>query len=456
MTGIGFEIGIIVALVVLIFLGVHIVVALGIASIAGIALATGSLDIALTTLATTSYQALRDYVFAVLPLFILMGELIGKSGAARDLYVLMNRLLRRLPGRLALATVMGNAIFAFVTGVSIAAAAAFSRIAYPEMVRHGYDKSFALGSVAGSACLGMLIPPSILMIVWGVLTESSIGHLFIAGILPGLTLAGLFCVYILCAAVWRPELVGEGVRPPAPAGAAAAAPSGPLPPETDRPQPSAREVRISVVGLTIVIVAVLGGIWLEAFTPTEAAGIGTLLAFVLALLRGVRLKGLVEAMLITGRTSAPILILIIMAQLYSRLLAISGLSGTIQQTVLASGLGAAGILGIMVLVWFILGMFIDSISIMLITVPIFTPLAGRIGYDPIAFALIGILAIEAGLLTPPFGLVVYTVKSSVNDPEVSLGKIFAGSTPYWIMLLILTALVALFPPLANWLPRHMM
>ena len=145
-----------------------------------------------------------------------------------------------------------------------------------------------------------------------------------------------------------------------------------------------------------------------------------------------------------------------MAQLYSRLLAISGLSGTIQQTVLASGLGAAAILGVMVLVWFVLGMFIDSISIMLITVPIFTPLSGRIGYDPISFALIGILAIEAGLLTPPFGLVVYTVKSSVNDPEVSLGKIFAGSTPYWIMLLIVTGLVAWFPALANWLPRHMM
>jgi C4-dicarboxylate transporter DctM subunit len=455
MTGIGFEIGIIAALIMLIFLGVHIVVALGIASIAGIALATGSLDIALTTLATTAYQALRDYVFAVLPLFILMGELIGKSGAARDLYVLMNRLLRRLPGRLALATVMGNAIFAFVTGVSIAAAAAFSRIAYPEMVRHGYDKSFALGSVAGSACLGMLIPPSILMIVWGVLTESSIGHLFIAGIVPGFVLSGLFCVYILFAAILRPELVGEGRRLPAPAGAAAV-PRGSSAPQTGHPQLSAREVRISVVGLTVVIFAVLGGIWLGAFTPTEAAGIGTLLALVLALLKGVRLKGLLEAMLITGRTSAPILILIIMAQLYSRLLAISGLSGTIQQTVLASGLGAAAVLGIMVLVWFVLGMFIDSISIMLITVPIFTPLAGRIGYDPISFALIGILAIEAGLLTPPFGLVVYTVKSSVNDPEVSLGKIFAGSTPYWIMLLILTGLVALFPPLANWLPRHMM
>jgi C4-dicarboxylate transporter, DctM subunit len=451
MTGIGFEIGIIVALVGLILLGVHIVVALGVASIAGIALATGSLDIALTTLATTSYQALRDYVFAVLPLFILMGELIGKSGAARDLYVLMNRLLRRLRGRLALATVMGNAIFAFVTGVSIAAAAAFSRIAYPEMVRHGYDKRFALGSVAGSACLGMLIPPSILMIVWGVLTESSIGHLFIAGILPGFTLAGLFCVYILVAALLRPELVGEGAVP-APAGAAAIE----RPPEQEARRPSEREVRISVVGLTAIIAAVLGGIWLGAFTPTEAAGIGTLLAFVLALLKGVRLKGLVEAMLVTGRTSAPILILIIMAQLYSRLLAISGLSGTIQQAVLASGLGAAGILGVMVLVWFVLGMFIDSISIMLITVPIFTPLAGRIGYDPIAFALIGILAIEAGLLTPPFGLVVYTVKSSVNDPDVSLGKIFSGSTPYWIMLLVVTGLVALFPPLANWLPRHMM
>ena len=200
----------IVSLLILVALGIHIAIALGVASALGIYFVTGEVEVVATMLGSTAYESLRDYVFAVIPLFMLMGEFIGRSGAVGDVYRGINRLLRRLPGRLAIATVLGNALFSFVTGVSIASAAAFSRIAYPEMKRFGYDKGFALGAVAGSSCLGMLIPPSVLMIVWGILTEKSIGQIFLAGVLPGLLLTLLFVAYIAFTAVLRPVMVGGG------------------------------------------------------------------------------------------------------------------------------------------------------------------------------------------------------------------------------------------------------
>src|SRR5687767_8955864 len=173
----------VVVLLALVFGGVHIAVALGATAMLGIYLMTGDFQVVATFVGGTAYEAVRDYVFAVIPLFMLMGEFLAKCGAAGDLYRLVNRLTRVVPGRLGVATVISNALFAFVTGVSIAAAAAFSRIAYPEMVQRGYNKRFAVGCIAGSACLGMLIPPSVLMIVWGILTEQSIGQLFMAGII---------------------------------------------------------------------------------------------------------------------------------------------------------------------------------------------------------------------------------------------------------------------------------
>jgi C4-dicarboxylate transporter, DctM subunit len=199
-----------VSLMVMVLMGVHIAVALGTASALGVYLVTGNFAIVERMLASTAYEALRDYVFAVIPLFMLMGEFIARSGAVTDVYKGINRGLRRIPGRLALATVLGNALFSLVTGVSIASAAAFSRISYPEMKRHGYRRTFALGTIAGSSCLGMLIPPSVLFIVWGILTEKSIGALFLAGVIPGLMVAGLSCVYILGVAILRPEVVGAG------------------------------------------------------------------------------------------------------------------------------------------------------------------------------------------------------------------------------------------------------
>src|SRR5918999_6341763 len=188
---------ILLVVLTLVFAGVHIAIALGITAVLGIYLMLGDIEVVRNFVANTAYEALREYVFAVIPLFMLMGDFLAKCGAARDLYAVGNRMSRWLPGRLAAATIVANALFGFVTGVSIAAAAAFSRIAYPEMKRYGYRRDFALGCVAGSACLGMLIPPSVLMIVWAVLTEISIGKLFLAGVIPGLLTASVMIAYVV-------------------------------------------------------------------------------------------------------------------------------------------------------------------------------------------------------------------------------------------------------------------
>ena len=431
----------IAGLLILVALGVHIAIALGMTSALGIYLVTGDMRVVANMLGSTAYESLRDYVFAVIPLFMLMGEFIGRSGAVTDVYRGINRGLKRLPGRLGIATVLGNALFSFVTGVSIASAAAFSRIAYPEMSRFGYHKGFALGAVAGSSCLGMLIPPSVLMIVWGILTEKSIGQIFLAGVLPGLLLTFLFVAYTFITALTRPAMVGRGVKGQAP--------------EVTGEDVSLAAFLTSISGILVVIFAVLGGIWFGVFTPTEGAGAGAFIGLVLAIVKGMRYRGIIDSILSVGRTSAPILLLLVAASLYSRTLAMTGMANAIQDLFLDTGLTPILIIGVMVLVWFLLGMVIDSISIMLLTVPIFAPIAEQLGYNPIAFAIVGILAIEAGLLTPPFGLLVYTVKAAVQDEDssVSIVDIFKSSTPYWMIILIAMVLIIQFPQIAMYLPN---
>ncbi|MDE0060519.1 MAG: TRAP transporter large permease subunit [Defluviicoccus sp.] len=437
----------VVCLVALVAVGVHIAIALGMTSALGIFLVTGADSYAFhsvqTMLAATAYEAIRAYVFAVIPLFMLMGEFIGKSGTVTDVYRGINRLLHRLPGRLAIATVLGNALFSFVTGVSIASAAAFSRIAYPEMKRFGYHRGFALGTVAGSSCLGMLIPPSVLMIVWGILTEQSIGQIFAAGILPGFLLTVMFVAYVFAMALLKPDLVGAGAEQ-----AAAATPA------EDVDEVSTLQFLVSLFGIVAVIVVVLGGIWFGVFTPTEGAGAGAFIGLVLAVLKGMRLGDFIDSILSVGRTSAPILLLLITAALYSRTLAMTGMTNAIESVFLGTGMPPWAILTVMVLVWFALGMIIDSISIMLLTAAIFAPIAVKLGYEPIAFAIIAIIAIEAGLLTPPFGLLVYTVKSAIQnfDSEINVMTIFRSSIPYWIIMLIGMAVIIRFPGIATYLP----
>jgi C4-dicarboxylate transporter DctM subunit len=439
---------VIVVLLALVFAGVHIAIALGVTAAIGIYLMLGDIEVVRTFVANTAYEALRDYVFAVIPLFMLMGDFLAKCGAATDLYTLAHRLSRWLPARLAVATIVANAIFAFVTGVSIAAAAAFSRIAYPEMRRYGYNRQFALGCIAGSACLGMLIPPSVLMIVWGVLTELSIGKLFLAGVLPGLLLAFGFCAYVVIAAIMNPALVGGSgntIRT-APLGAAVA--SSPDD-EDDRPLGA---LLFSTALVLALIAAVLGSIWLGLCTPTEGAGVGAVGALVLALIKGITWREIWQVVLNVGRTSGPLLLLLFCAQLYSRVLSMTGFTETAKAFLLGTGLGPTGILAVMLLIWFVLGCLIDSISIILLTVPIFAPIAATLGIDPLAFAIIGILAIETGLLTPPFGILVFTVKAAVPEPNVPLAEIFRGAIPYWLILLAVIVAIVIFPQIATFLP----
>jgi C4-dicarboxylate transporter, DctM subunit len=424
-------------LLALVFGGVHIAVALGGTAMLGIYLMTGDFQVVATFVGGTAYEAVRDYIFAVIPLFMLMGEFLAKCGAATDLFSLFNRLTRIVPGRLAVATVISNAVFAFVTGVSIAAAAAFSRIAYPEMKRHGYQDRFALGCIAGSAVLGMLIPPSVLMIVWAILTELSIGDLFLAGVIPGLLLTLFYLIYIVGAAALRPVLVGHGSLAER---------------NLVEEEPHIARALLSTLLVIALVAGTLGGIWFGAFTPTEGAGVGAAAALLLALGKGLRAREVGQVILSVGRTSAPLLLLLVTAQLYSRVLTMTGFTRTVQEMLLGSGLGQGGVLLLMVLVWFILGCLIDSISIMLLTVPIFAPIAMALGIDPLAFAIIGIVAIETGLLTPPFGLLVFTVKAAIQDPGVGVGKIFAGAVPYWIALLAVIVCLWKFPQLATYLP----
>lgn len=439
MTATAFAAIMIVILLVLIAIGFHINIALGVASVIGVGLLAGKASVALSLLSTTAYEVLRDYVFVVIPLFVLMGELVARSGAAKDLYVILNRLLRRVPGRLAVATVLGNAVFAAVVGVSIASAATFSRVAYPQMIALRYDKSVALGCIAGSSSLGMLIPPSVLMIVWGVLTEMSIGKLFLAGFLPGLLLTAFYVSWCLYLAITKPHLFGEGSQ------------HGQLKAALDE-APIDRDTVIGTIGTVILILLVLGGIWGGLFTPTEAAGIGALGALILAVVKGQSWRNIVDAISETGRTSAPLLFLLVCAQMYSRLLAMGGIVGTIQDFIGGLGLTPLVVVVLMTIVWFVLGMFIDSVSIILLTVPIFAPVATKLGIDPIAFAIMGILAIEAGILTPPFGLAVYTVRACVPDKDVSLGDIFRGSTAYWVFLILMVFIIYTVPSIATWLP----
>lgn len=421
-------------LLVLTFLGVHIGIALGVSSMLGVYFLTGNIDVALSVISSTSYEAIRNHSLAIIPLFVLMGEIINRSGAATDLYKVCDRALSKIPGRLAIATVAGNTLFAAVSGVSIASAATFSRVAYPEMQKAGYDKRFSLGVISGSACLGMLIPPSVLLIVWAILSEGSVGALFLGGVGPGLVLGLAFAAYCLIAASLRPSIAPK-LR-----------------------QQNARITQsewIGSLGIVLLVFIVIGGIWGGVFTPTEAAGFGVLGSALIARLKGLGRAAFVEAILNAGRTTAPIMFLLVAGSMYARFMAMSGGTNLIQDLFVSSGMSIFGILAIMTIVWLLLGAFVDSISVILMTLPIFFPIAMAAGIDEIAFAIYGILVIEAGLLTPPVGLLVFTVKASVPDSSVTLKDVFWGALPYWLLILAVALLTITIPQIASWLPNKM-
>jgi tripartite ATP-independent transporter DctM subunit len=316
----------------------------------------------------------------------------------------------------------------------------FSRVAVPEMTRHGYSRRFSTGVVAGSSVLGMLIPPSLLMIVYAVLAEESVGRMFLAGIGPGILLSLLFAVTILILATWFPGEVYDRT-PDAGDAADAGAPDG------------FRFLAKGVPILTLVTL-VLGGLYGGFLNPTEAGAVGALGALVIALLRRSLDGGRMWSLLVeTGQVTVSVLFLIMAATFFSRMLAMSGLPAMLAETLLSGAIGPYGFLVLFLLLVIVMGFLIDSISIMLILLPIALPVAKEAGFDLIWFGVLTVVAVEIGLLTPPFGLSVYTIKSAIDDPDLRVGEIFRGALPFVLAMIAALAILIAFPAISVWLAR---
>jgi len=422
-------------LVLLVLVGVHIGVALLAVGFFGVWLVRDNIDMAMRLLYMAAYNGIADYIFATIPLFVLMGLLVSISNVGKDTFTVAEYLLRRVRGGLGVATVAANTVFAAVTGVSIASAAVFTRVAVPEMVRHGYKTTFATGTVAGSSVLGMMIPPSLLMIIYGVLAEQSIGTLFIAGVIPGFLLAIVFAAMIMLMARYTPGTVFD------------------LQQQIAQRREHQIELTLTklemaskLVPIAALVALVLGGLYSGFFTPTEAGGVGAAGALLIALLRRSLGQGnLWRVLHETGSVSCTILILLVAAAFYSRMLSVAGVPVAISELVRDAGLGPYGFLTLYIGIVLLLGMILDSSSILLIMTPVAAPIAQAFGFDMIHFGVITVLAVEMGLLTPPFGISVFTVKSTLNDPKVSVESIFAGAMPFVAAMFLVLILVCAFP-----------
>ena len=433
----GVEIGLlaVAVLLVLILIGMPIGVAMLAVSFGGVSLIRNE-GVAFRMAGSVARDSLQEYLFAVVPLFVLMGLLVTISGVGKDTFDVFQSALRRVRAGLGMATVGANAVFASITGISIASASVFSRVAVPEMVRHGYQKGFATGVVAGSSVLGMLIPPSLLMIVYAVQAEESVGRMFLAGIGPGILLSALFALTIFLLARFRPHSVFDR--------------------EEDHTGPALTlgQTLRKAVPIVALMGLVLGGLYGGFLNPTEAGAAGAFGALVIALLRRSLGQGRLWQILVeTGQITVSVLFLVMAASFFSRMLAMSGLPAALGETLLSGPIGPWGFLVIYLLVVILLGCIIDSISIMLILLPIAIPVAQAAGFDMIWFGVMTVVAVEIGLLTPPFGLSVFTIKSAMNDPALPVGTIFRGTMPFVLAMLAALAILALFPSIATWLAR---
>jgi len=435
MSGVEIAFASIVLMLVLIYTGLHVSIALMLLSFLGVWLLKGNFDVASNMMVLAFKDAISDYLFGVVPLFVLMGLLVAVAGIGRDTFEVAAQVFRRILGGLGIATVAANAVFAAITGISIASAAVFTKVAVPEMIRHGYTPRFAVGVVAGSSVLGMLIPPSLLFILYGVLTEQSVGSLFIAGVLPGILLSLVYCAGIFLMGRFTPSFIGGGAKHAA----------------TDIPLMSVGEMANKLAPIVILVALVLGGIYGGFFTPTEAGAAGALGALLISLAkRRLSLASFWQVLVQTGHTTSSICFLIIGASLYSRMLAMSGMPGWLGSWVVESGMGATGIIIALMVVIILLGTILDSASIMLLTLPIAVPILMGLQVDLIWLGVLTVLAVEIGLLTPPFGIAVFVVKATLGpDSRITLGEIFAGALPFAAMMFLVLVVVFLFPWLAT-------
>lgn len=435
----GFEIGLfsVVAILVLIYAGLYVPVALGLVSFVGVWLLRGSVEAPIYLLTLAASNSLERYVFGVIPLFVLMGLLVSHSGLGRDIYDVANFTLRRLRGGLGVATVAANAAFAAITGVSIASAAVFTRVSVPEMMRFGYKPRFAVGVVAGSSVLGMLIPPSVMLIIYALITEQSVADLFRAGIMPGIVLSLAYTVAIVTMAYVFPDYIGGQDE------ASKAA-------QSQQATMSLKELSAKTAPFVILILLVLGGIYGGIFSPTEAGAVGALGALITALIkRKLNRSALWNVLVETGHIAASILMLIVAATMYSRMLALSGLPSDLGEWISQANLGLYGILTIYVVLLILMGMILDTTSIILIMVPLFVPVMEPYGISLVWFGIVTIVGAEIGLLTPPLGIACYVIKTTLaDDDRISLYDIFAGAFPFAVIMLVVLILLIAFPSIS--------
>jgi tripartite ATP-independent transporter DctM subunit len=420
------------AIVVLVYLGLYIPVTLGLVSFVSIWMMSGKSILAFNFLKVAVGDGVTEYNFATIPLFTLMGLLVSKARLGRDIYDVMNSAFRRVLAGIGMATVGANAIFAAVTGSSIASASVFTKIAVPQMLRYNYNKRFAVGVVAGSSVLGMIIPPSAMLIIYSFVAEVSVGDMFLAGIIPGLLLTAVYMIVIYLMARFWPSFIGTDIR------------------TDEMPAMERSEMFRKAWPVLALILLVLGGIYTGWLTPVEAGAAGASLALIVALVRrSMSRQEFWETLVETGHITAAILLLIAMASFYSRMLGYAGLPNQLDALLQEWDLTFFQIMLLYVILMLVLGTLLDTASIILIVVPLFITLIESQGLSLIWFGIVTVIGAEIGLLTPPLGISCFVIKSTLNDPNISLKDVFLGSLPFAFLMLLVLIVIIQYPILST-------
>ena len=413
-------------LALLLALGCPVGLAMIVTGFGGFALLVG-LEPALRVLERGTMETAANYSFTVIPLFILMGALVARAGLSRELFAAARRLSGGWRGGLAVAGLAASAAFAAVSGSSLATASTMTRVAYPEMRAQGYDPRLAAGSLAAGGTLGIMIPPSVALLLYALITEQSVADMFLAGFLPGLLGFALYAAAAALAAhVW---LAGDAPQRPA--------------------EPALAALR-GLVPVAALFLMVMGGLYGGAFTPTEAGGAGAGLALVFAVWRGIGWRGFREALAETAALTATLFVILIGAEVFGYFLSVSRLSFEIANAVGAAGLPPTGILIAVLAFYLVLGCFMESLAMILLTVPIFYPLIDGAGIDPIWFGILAVVAVEVGLITPPVGMNLFVVRAAAGD--LALRDLWHGILPFVLADILRIALLLAFPAIALWLP----
>jgi C4-dicarboxylate transporter DctM subunit len=419
------------AIVLLVMLRVPVAIAMGIVGTVGYAL-VDTLSAALNRVASTPFELSEGYSLSVVPLFLLMGAVAARSGMSQDLFRAANGLFSGRRGTVAMAAVGACAGFGAICGSSLATAATMSRIAIPEMTRLGYDERLASGAVASGGTLGILIPPSVILIVYAVIAEASVAELFAAGLIPGIVLTALHVVVIWGLCRFRPALA-----PPA-----------------GEPMPLRQRLRdIGAMWQMVVLFLIsVGGIYVGLFSPTEAAAVGCLCAILLGFVtRKIDWRQLIRALGETVETTAVLFFIVIMAFVYAYFLVLTRLPQSLVELVTALELAPLAVMLLLILFYLVLGCFLDSLGMILVTVPIFLPLVLGLGYDPVWFGILVVLVVEIGLITPPVGMNLFVIKA--QQPDIAIGTLYRGVLPFLSAGVALIVLLLAFEDLALWLPR---